>query len=124
MYSQEMLTFDEIKNDPFIKEHIIWDFEPSDLMEPRCSITEKGKKYRELIKGYIFYIDTLAQKPTLYLMKHTAIDYGVTLAIINEAPDELIAEAIIEMKDRKYFGMYPINSKIKDWIRKEMGINN
>lgn len=124
MFSHSMLTFDDIKDDSFIKEHIIWDIEPGALMEPRCTITDEGKKYRDLIKGYVFYIDTLAKKPTLYLMRHTANDYGVTLAIISDIPEELIAEALTEMKDRAYFGMYPINSKIKDWIRKEMGINN
>jgi len=124
MFSQELLTFEEIKDDSFIKEHILWDLEPADLMEPRCTITDEGKKYREQIKGYVFYIDTLAKKPTLFLMRHTAIDFGATLAIIKEAPEELINEALTEKKDREYFGMFPINSKIKDWIKKEMNIKN
>ncbi len=124
MISQELLTFDDIKDDSFIKEHILWDLEPCDLMQPRCTITDEGKKYRGEIKGYVFYIDTLAKKPTLFLMRHTAIDFGVTLAIINEVPEELIQEAMIEKKDREYFKMYPINSKIEDWLKKEMGIQN
>ncbi len=124
MLISDLLTFNDIKDDSYIKEHILWDLNPEDLMEPRCTITEKGMKYRDRIKGFLFYIDTFAKKPTLYLMKHTINDYGATLAIITEIPQDLVSEAIMENKSKEYFGMYPINTKIKDWIKKEMGIAN
>ncbi len=124
MFIRELRIFNDIKNDPFIKENIIWDLEPCELMKPRRNITDEGIKYRELIKGYIFYIDTLSKKPTLFLMQHTANDCGVTYAIIDEVPEELIADALEENKNKGYFGMFPINSKIEDWLKKEMGIKN
>lgn len=124
MPKKEFLTFDDIKEDLYIKEYILWDLNPKDLMQPRCIITEEGAKYRDRIKGFVFYIDTLSTKPMLYLMKHTISDHGRTLAIINEVPEEFISEAIIENKDKEYFGMYPINTKIKDWLKKEMGIKD
>jgi hypothetical protein len=61
-------------------------------------------------------------KPVLYLMCNTASGYAETIGKIDEIPDELIAEAIEENKDRVYFGMYPINKKIKDWLKRELGI--
>lgn len=48
--------------------------------------------------------------------------YAETAAMINEIPDELIAEAIVENKDKEYFGMYPINKKVEEWLKKEFGI--
>lgn len=124
MFLQDLLTFDDLRENSYIKENIIWDLDPKHLMEPRCTITDKGTKFRDRVNGYVFYIDTLSKKPTLYLMKHSKNDFGSTLAIIKEIPEELITEAIIEQKGKEYFGMYPINSKIKDWILKEMGISN
>ncbi|MCX8030509.1 MAG: hypothetical protein N3A59_02875 [Thermodesulfovibrionales bacterium] len=122
MLYRELLSFEDIKDDPYIKEFILWDINPEDLMKPRCKLTESGIEYREVIKGFIFYIDTLSKKPTVYLMKHTINDCGTTLAIINEVPQDLIVEALVENRDKEYFGMYPINSKIKDWLKKEMGM--
>ncbi len=49
------------------------------------------------------------KKPALFLMCHTAMGYAETVAMINEIPDELIAGAIIENKDKEFFGMSPIN---------------
>ncbi len=46
----------------------------------------------------------------------------LNVAKIDEIPDDLIAEAIEENKNKEYFGMYPINKKIEIWLKKEIGI--
>jgi hypothetical protein len=48
--------------------------------------------------------------------------YAETMAKIDEIPDYLLAEAIEENKQIEYFGMYPINKRIENWLRKELGI--
>lgn len=122
MLGTDVLSFADIKDEPFIREHILWDKEPKDLMEPKRTLTDNGLKVRDAIKGYVFYIDTMGKDPCLYLMRHTAGDYGETLAKIEEIPAGLITEAIEEHKDRIYFGMYPITKKIEQWLRREMGM--
>ena len=122
MFSQ-MMCLDEIKKEPYVIEHILWDLQPKDLMEPRCKVTEKGTEFRDQIKGYVFYIDTMDKKPILFLMRHTAADYAETLAKIDEIPGDLLAGAIEENKDKAYFSMYPINNQVEAWLRKELGIN-
>jgi hypothetical protein len=87
-------------------------------MEPRC----KPGQERGEIKGYIFYIETMGKKPGLFLMRHTTA-CAETIAQIEEVPDELLAEAISD-KTKEYFRMYPINKKIKDWLKKELGIQD
>lgn len=119
-----ILSFNDIKAEPFVKEHILWDKEPKDLMEPRCKVTAEGTELRDTIKGYIFYIDTMNKEPQLFLMRHTAADYGETLAKIDEIPQALLLEAIEENKQRAYFKMYPINKTIQDWLKKELGLAN
>jgi len=122
-----MMFFDvtslaDLKRGKWVHKYIIWDIEPKQLMEPRCRITKEGKEEWKTISGYLFYIDKMGGKPTLFLMRHTATGYAETVAKIDEIPDELIAEAIEENKSKEYFGMCPINKKIESWLKKELGI--
>ncbi len=112
----------DLKRDKWIHKHIIWEIEPKQLMEPRCRITKEGKEERKTISGYLFYIDRMGKKPALFLMCHTAGGYAETVASIDKIPDDLIVEAIEENKKKEYFGMYPINKKIENWLKKELGI--
>lgn len=118
----KVLSLSDIKKEAFVIEHIRWDIEPKDLMEPRYVITEEGLRIRKSIKGYIFYIDTMDVKPLLFLMRHSVADYAETLAQIDEISQELLVEAIEENKERTYFNMYPINKKVQEWLKRELGI--
>ncbi len=122
MMFDEILSLEQIKKEPYIVEHILWDLEPKDLMEPRSKQTDEGTKFRDEIKGYIFYIDTMDKGPQLFLMRHTAMDFAETLAKIEEIPQELLIGAVEENKDKAYFKMYPINSQVESWLKKELGI--
>ena len=122
MMFSKVLSLNDIKKESFVIEHIRWDIEPKDLMEPRSSITDEGIKTRETIKGYVFYIDTMDKKPILFLMRHTAADYAETLAQIDEIPQDLLLEAVEENKNKAYFGMYPINKRVEEWLKKELGV--
>jgi len=120
MMFDEILSLDQIKKETFIIEHILWNVQPKDLMEPRVKITEEGTEIRDQIKGYVFYIDVMNDKPALYLMRHTAMDFGETLAKIDEIPQELLKGAIEENKEKAYFGMYPINRQLETWLKREL----
>jgi len=41
---------------------------------------------------------------------------------IDEIPQELLLGAIEENKDKAYFKMYPINSRVEAWLKRELGI--
>lgn len=58
MIFSELITLKELKEDPFFREHMLWDMQPQELMSPRC--LKEGDKlvYKGSIKGYIPYIDT------------------------------------------------------------------
>ncbi|OHE59920.1 MAG: hypothetical protein A2Z47_03295 [Thermodesulfovibrio sp. RBG_19FT_COMBO_42_12] len=119
----DLATLNGLKRNKHVLKYIIWDIKPKQLMEPRHRITEEGKQVSKIISGYLFYIDKMAgKKPTLFLMCHTTGGYAETCAMINEIPDELIVEAIVENKDKEFFGMYPINKKVEGWLKKELGI--
>ncbi|MGO9379073.1 MAG: DVU0772 family protein [Dissulfurispiraceae bacterium] len=119
--NEEYLNLSGIKNEPFVIEHILWDVEPKDIMEAKFKKTEQGIGKRDDIKGYIFYIESMGKEPILFLMRHTASEFGETMAQIDDIPKELLSEAIEENKDKHYFGMYPISKDVKDWLKKELG---
>lgn len=121
MIFSELLTLKELKEEPFFRENMLWDIEPHEIMSPRCLKEGDRISYREKIKGYIPYIDLTGKKPMLFIMRHTAMDFGETIARIDEIPEEMLNEAINENKDKICFGMCPINEKIKQWLKKELG---
>ncbi|MEN2994119.1 MAG: DVU0772 family protein [Thermodesulfovibrio sp.] len=121
MIFSELLTLKELKEEPFFRENMLWDIEPHKIMSPRCIKEGDRISYREKIKGYIPYIDITGKKPILFIMRHTAMDFGETIARIDEIPEEMLNEAINENRDKICFGMCPINEKIKQWLKKELG---
>ncbi len=123
MLYQELLTLNDIKKEPFVIEHILWNLEPKHLMSPKIKKTEEEIKIRDEIKGYVFYIETMHTKPKLFLMLHTAAEFAETAAQIDEIPQEMLLEAIEENEDKHYFGMYPINKKVEEWLKKELGVS-
>jgi hypothetical protein len=118
----DITTSSDLRKGKWIHKHIIWDIEPKQLMEPRCKMTKNGKEERKIISGYLFYIDKMGDKSALFLMCHTSMGYAETVAKIDDIPDDLIAEAIEENKEKEYFGMCPINKKIENWLKNELGI--
>ncbi|HEX8948933.1 MAG TPA: hypothetical protein VF790_08240 [Dissulfurispiraceae bacterium] len=123
MLFDELKSLSDIKNAPHIIENIRWDLQPKDLTEPKFKKTEEGIKVREPIKGYVFYIDAMEKEPALFLMRHTAIDFAQTEAKIREIPVEMLKEAMQENAEHASFKMYPINRKIEEWLKRELGIS-
>jgi len=116
-------SFDDLKKDSEVCKDILWNLEPKHLMDPKYKVTESGNVETKILRGYIFYIDTMTEgKPALFLMCHTTMGYAETVARIDEIPDEFISEAMLENKGKEYFGMYPISKKMTDWLKKELGI--
>jgi hypothetical protein len=121
MAFDDIASLKDLKEDPYVARHIVWDFEPRQLMQP-CVCSAKAESTRDKITGYLFYIETMDEKPGLFLMRHTANGCAETIAKIEEIPYNLLSEAMAENEDKKYGGMYPINSRIKSWLKNEFGI--
>jgi hypothetical protein len=124
MLSQKMAGLEELKRNPGLRKLMLWDVEPKRLMEPWITKTEaEGAKKR--FTGFVFYIEKISRnKPALYVMFQSKGGYAETFAHIKEIPLALLEEAVEEGRERQYFGMYPINSRIKEWLKKELGISD
>lgn len=119
---EKLYSLSDVKKESYIIESIIWDMDPKSIMEPVSRLTDEGVQYSKPLEGYFFYIDTMGSKPALFLMRLTSINFGKTLAQITELPQELLDEALEENKSRMKFGMCPINKKIEEWLKKELGV--
>jgi hypothetical protein len=121
MIYDEISSLKDVKEDPYVVQRIVWDFEPKQLMQSGLGSAE-AESTRDKITGYLFYIETIDEKPGLFLMRHTSYGYAETIAKIEEIPYDLISEAIAENTEKEYGGMYPINGKIEGWLKNEFGL--
>ena len=118
----EVFPLHLLKKDRYVIEHILWDFEPRQLMQPRCRGTDEGTETVPKSSGYILYIETMDKNPGLFLMIQNASGYAETIAKIDGIPDEMLAEAVQENKSKEYCQMYPINKKMEEWLKKEFRV--
>ena len=122
MFSTSNLSLSSLKKNTFIIEHILWDFEPKQLMQARCGVAGKGSEPSNSPSGYILYIETMEKNPGLFLMMQNSDGFAETVAKIGDVPDDLLMEAVQENKSREFCKMYPINRKLKELLKRELGI--
>jgi hypothetical protein len=122
MFTGEVIPLSSLKKNRYIVEHIIWDFDPRQLVPPRCPAPGAEPVPKLDISGFILYIEAAGRKPSLSLMLHKASGYAETVAGIEGVPDQLLSRAIQENKAKEFCGMYPMNKELKDWLEKCLGI--
>lgn len=111
-----------LKKNVHLLKNILWDVEPKQLMESGYKKTDTGIVVKNPLNGYVFYIETMDNKPGLFVMYHSPACYGETIGRIAEIPEEMLQEAIRENKGKEFFRMYPINAAIRQWLKKQFGI--
>ncbi len=118
----DMQDLNAIKKRPDILSRIKFDVTPQIVMEPRFQLKpEDLQKLRE-ITGYVFYIETECEKPTLMLMRVGKSDITSTAGMIEEIPSELIQRAIDNPVHPPVYGMYAITEEIKAWLKKQLDL--
>lgn len=119
---QQNTSLSRLKKNIGLLRNILWDVEPKQLMDSSQRKTETGIVVKNPLNGYVFYIETMDEKPGLFLMCHTPSCYAETVGRIAEIPEEMLLEAIRENKDKEFFRMYPINGTIRQWLKTQLGI--
>lgn len=110
----------DVKTRPDVLAKIKWDVTPQIIMEPRFQSRPEDLKKLWDISGYMFYIETECEKPTLMLMKVGKTDITTTVGMVEEIPFELIQRAIDNPVHKPLCGMYAITEEIKEWLKKEL----
>lgn len=117
-----MQRLSDIKRRPDILSNIKLDASLPLIMKPRFQMTER--EFQEMYKniGYLFYIETAGQNPTLMLMKINRSDIAETVGIIEEIPEEMLKRAIDNPVHPPVHGMYGITEEIKNWLKRELNL--
>lgn len=114
----------EIRKRPDILSKLKFDVTPRLVMEPRFHAKAEDLEKLRQIAGYMFYIESQSNPPSLMVMKVGNTDITTTIGQIDEIPAELIARAIAEPVEPPSHGMYAITEEIAAWLRKELELQN
>jgi hypothetical protein len=117
-----MQRLKDIKRRPDILSNIRLNASLPLIMKPRFQMSKEEFEELEKNIGYIFYIETAGQKPTLMLMKVNRSDIADTIGIIEEIPEDMLQKAIDNPVHPPVHGMYGITEEIKEWLRKELNL--
>ena len=118
----EATTINELKQQSYFLEHVRWDVTPKVFLSPKV-ISEDG--YVATIDtsyGYMLYVDLVDEKPAIIIMQLKEL-ISKTVSYIDEAPVELLREAMQCAGKECIGGMYPLTGKIENWLKKELGIS-
>lgn len=110
------------KNSVFMT-HLRFDVTPELLFKPRFVRTKDDCDLINETQGFMFYIDYMEGTPSLMLMKTYNLT-SKTVGEIQDAPLELLMGAVKKEGVKPITGMYPIDEKLEDWIKKELGITS
>lgn len=102
---------------------IRWDVTPKIFMQPRFAKTEEGKDIECNIDGYMLYIEMVADRPTVVIMKNLPA-MSQTVGYLKGVPEDLLNEALTCCAEGEcQAGMYPLSKNLEVWLKKELGVS-
>ncbi|MFN3740079.1 MAG: DVU0772 family protein [Thermodesulfovibrionales bacterium] len=119
-----MQKLKDIKRRPDILSNIKLNASLPLIMKSRFQMSKEEFEELQKMIGYIFYIETACEKPSLMLMKINKSDIADTVGIIEEIPQEMLQRAIENQVHPPVHGMYGITEEIKNWLRKELNLSD
>ncbi|MDA8084764.1 MAG: hypothetical protein M0024_13990 [Nitrospiraceae bacterium] len=118
----EMLGLEDIIKRPDILGKIKLEVTPQKMMEPRFQTRPEDIEKLKDITGYMFYIETESETPSLMLLKIGRSDITNTVGKISEIPADMVKRAIDSPALPPTCGMYAITGEIRDWLKEKLGI--
>lgn len=116
-------TVDELKESEKFLKSIQWDLTPKAFMAPGHSEDKTGQGETEkAILKYMLYVDLLDNKPTVMIMKIRG-GSSATAGCIENMPEDLLKEALSCKAGECASGMYPLTDKLRDWLKRELGLS-
>ena len=116
-------TVDELKESEKFLRSIQWKLTPKEFMAPGHSEQkiEHGETEKAILR-YMLYVDLLNGKPVVMIMKLRG-GSSATAGCIEDVPEDLLKEAMSCNAEECASGMYPLNDKLRDWLKRELGIS-
>jgi len=109
----EEFTLEELKESEKFLNNICWDLTPKAFLEPGSTDQFKSDKY-------MLYVDAMLERPQVVIMRLRG-HISKTVGYITGVPDDLLREAIQDEEEGKV-GMYPLTPRLKEWLKKGLGL--
>ncbi len=114
----EQFNIEELKESEKFLQNIRWDITPRKFLEPRLA---KSKGIEDKTDEYMLYVDIVFNKPQVVIMRLRE-HMSKTVGYIGGVPEELLKEALNCDKEECKVGMYPLTSRLEEWLKKSLGL--
>lgn len=115
-------TISELKQQSYFLEHVRWEVTPRVFLSPKVTAEDGSVATIDTSYGYMLYVDLVDEKPAVIIMQLKEL-ISKTVSYINEAPEELLREAMQCAGKECIGGMYPLTEKLENWLKKELGLS-
>ncbi len=116
-----LLKLSRLKKNSVFMDNLRWDVTMEALFKPRFILSEKDCGLMKETQGFMFYIDWMDNHLNLMVMK-TYEMRSKTVGQIEDAPEELLRNAVMKDGVKDMSGMYPIDEGVEAWLKKELGL--
>ncbi len=117
------MSIDILKKSKYFIENIRWDVTPKVFLSPKSTSENVSKKSIDTTYGYMLYVDFINEKPVLVIMKLKYV-ISQTVGYVDDIPEDLLREAMRCTETECVAGMYPLSEKLKDWLKKALGLSS
>lgn len=112
----------DLKEKPYFVEHIRWDISPKVFVSPHISSGDSTTVTVDTTYGYMLYVDLVYDKPAIIIMQLKEL-MSNTIGYIDEAPEDLLKEAMQCTTSECVAGMYPLTEELETWLKEQMGVD-
>jgi len=115
-------TIRELKQQSYFLEHVRWEVTPKVFLSPKVTTQDGSVATIDTSYGYMLYVDLVDDKPAIIIMQLKEL-ISKTVSYIDEAPEELLKEAMHCAGNECIGGMYPLTEKLENWLKQQLGIS-
>lgn len=112
----------ELKQQQYFVDHVRWEITPSVFISSKKTSEDGSAETIDTAYGYMLYVDLVDDKPAIIIMQLKEL-ISKTVGYIDEAPDDLLKEAMLCSDKECVSGMYPLTDKLEKWLKKALGLS-
>jgi hypothetical protein len=118
----DKMSINELKESSYFTEHIRWEITPRVFISPQVKDDDGSQVAVDTSYGYMLYVDLINEKPAIIVMQLREL-ISKTVGYIDEAPEDMLQEAMKCADSECISGMYPLTEKLEGWLKNELGLN-
>ena len=115
-------SISDLKKQPYFVDHVRWEITPKVFLSPKVTSEDGCAETIDTSYGFMLYVDLVDEKPAIMIMQLKEL-ISKTVSHIDEAPDDLLKEAMQCSDKECVSGMYPLTDKLEKWLKQELGLS-